>query len=200
MKVSIDCGHGGEDSGATGSFNGLFESHAVLDIGLRLRALLETHVEVQMIREDDTFVSLPERCRMANEWGADIFVSLHLNSATSDASGFEVFTAGYTKSKELAKKVASRHTAAFPEQRDRGIKTAGFYVLVNTNMPAILTEGCFLSNDAENKWVSLEETRQAMGEVIARGIFDYFGIEPSKTELTLEERVDRIEDHLNLNP
>jgi N-acetylmuramoyl-L-alanine amidase len=199
MKVSIDCGHGGQDSGAAGSFNGLFESHAVLDIGLRLRALLETHVEVQMIREDDTFVSLPERCRMANEWGADIFVSLHLNSATSDASGFEIFTAGYTKSKELAKKVASRHTAAFPEQRDRGIKTAGFYVLVNTNMPAILTEGCFLSNEAENKWVSLDETRQAMGEVIAQGILDYFGIESSKPALTLEERVVRIEDQLNLN-
>lgn len=198
-KVSIDCGHGGEDSGATGSFNGLFESHAVLDIGLRLKVLLETFVDVQMIRESDTFVSLPERCRMANEWGADIFVSIHLNSATSDASGFEVFTSGSTKSKALAKRVWSRHTTAFPDQKDRGIKTAGFYVLKHTDMAAILTEGCFLSNDAENQWVSLDETRQAMGEVIALGILDYFGIEPSKTELTLEERVDRIEDHLNLN-
>lgn len=197
-KVTVDCGHGGQDSGATGSFNGLFESHAVLDIGLRLRALLEKHVDVQMVREDDTFVSLPERCRMANEWGADIFISLHLNSATSDASGWEVFTSGSTKSKALAKMVGSRHTASFPDQRDRGIKTAGFYVLVNTDMPAILTEGCFLSNDAENQWVSLDDTRQAMGEAIARGILDYFNIDTDNAEPTLDERITRIENHLNL--
>ena len=198
MKVTIDCGHGGEDSGATGSFNGYFESHAVLDIGLRLRALLVPHLDVQMIREDDTFTSLPERCRMANEWGADIFVSLHLNSATSDASGFEVFTSGSTKSKDLAKKVWSRHTKAFPDQKDRGVKTAGFYVLKHSDMAAVLTESCFLSNDAENQWVSLDETRQQMAEAICQGILDYFNIDTNTPELTIEERVARLEARLGL--
>jgi N-acetylmuramoyl-L-alanine amidase len=199
MKVTIDCGHGGDDSGAQGKFNGYFESHAVLDIGLRLRALLEKHVEVQMIREDDTFVSLPERCRMANEWGADIFVSIHLNSATSDASGFEVFTSGSTKSKDLANKVGWRHAQAFPDQTNRGVKTnSSLYVLRNTSMPAILTEGCFLSNEAENQWVSIPETRQQMAQAICLGILDYFNINPNKPALTLEERVVRIEKHLGL--
>ena len=197
-KVTVDCGHGGQDSGATGKFNGLFESHAVLDIGLRLKVLLEAYVDVQMIRESDTFVSLPERCRMANEWGADIFVSIHLNSATSDASGFEVFTSGSTKSKALAKRVWSRHTTAFPDQKDRGVKQAGFYVLKYSDMGAILTEGCFLSNDKENQWVTLDETRQEMAQAICLGILDYFNIESNKPELTLEERVVRIEDHLEL--
>ena len=198
MKVTIDCGHGGEDSGATGSFNGYFESHAVLDIGLRLRALLVPHLDVQMIREDDTFTSLPERCRMANEWGADIFISLHLNSATSDASGFEVFTSGSTKSKDLAKRVWSSHTKAFPDQKDRGVKTAGFYVLKHTDMAAVLTEGCFLSNDAENQWVSLDETRQQMAEAIGQGILDYFNIDTNTPELTIEERVARLEARLGI--
>ena len=198
MKVTIDAGHGGEDSGATGSLNGYFESHAVLDIALRLRALLERHVEVQMTREDDTFTSLPERCRMANEWGADILVSLHLNSATPDASGFEVFTSGSTKSKDLAKKVWSRHTKAFPDQKDRGVKTAGFYVLKHSDMPAVLTEGCFLSNDAENQWVSLDETRQQMAEAIGQGILDYFNIDTNTPELTIEERVARLEARLGI--
>jgi N-acetylmuramoyl-L-alanine amidase len=198
MKVTIDAGHGGEDSGATGSLNGYFESHAVLDIALRLRALLERHVEVQMTREDDTFTSLPERCRMANEWGADIFVSLHLNSATSDASGFEVFTSGSTKSKDLAKKVWSRHTKAFPDQKDRGVKTAGFYVLKYSDMASILTEGCFLSNDAENQWVSLDETRQQMAQAICLGILDYFNIDTNTPELTIEERVARLEARLGI--
>ena len=198
MKVTIDAGHGGEDSGATGSLNGYFESHAVLDIALRLRALLEKHVEVQMTREDDTFTSLPERCRMANEWGADIFVSLHLNSATSDASGFEVFTSGSTKSKDLAKRVWSRHTKAFPDQKDRGVKTAGFYVLKYSDMAAVLTESCFLSNDAENQWVSLDETRQQMAEAICLGILDYFNIDTNTPELTIEERVARLEARLGI--
>ena len=200
MKVTIDCGHGGEDSGARGNFNGYFESHAVLDIALRLKVLLEPHVEVQMTREDDTFVSLPERCRMANEWGADIFVSIHLNSFTSsDVNGWEVFTSGSTGSKDLANKVGYRHAQAFPDQKNRGVKTNGsLYVLRNTSMPAILTEGCFLSNDKENQWVSLDETRQEMAQAICLGVLDYFNIEPNKPALTLEERVVRIEKHLGL--
>jgi len=199
MKVSLDAGHGGEDSGARGKLNGYFESHAVLDIALRLRALLETHVEVQMTREDDTFISLPERCRMANDWGADIYISIHLNSHTSNAAGWEVFTSGSTKSKDLANKVGWRHAQAFPDQKNRGVKTNGsLYVLRNTSMPAILTEGCFLSNEAENQWVSIPETRQQMAQAICLGVLDYFNIEPNKPELTLEERVVRIEKHLGL--
>jgi len=136
---------------------------------------------------------------MANEWGADAFVSIHLNSATSDASGWEVFTSGSTGSKDLANKVGWRHTTAFPDQKNRGVKTNGsLYVLRNTSMPAILTEGCFLSNDAENKWVSLDETRQEMAQAICLGILDYFNIESNKPALTLEERVVRIEKHLGL--
>ena len=65
-------------------------------------------------------------------------------------------------------------------------------------MPAILTEGCFLSNDKENQWVSLPETRQQMAEAICLGVLDYFGIESNKPALTLEERVVRIENYLNL--
>ena len=65
-------------------------------------------------------------------------------------------------------------------------------------MPAILTEGCFLSNDKENQWVSLDETRQEMAQAIFLGILDYFNIEPNKPELTLEERIIRIENHLGL--
>ena len=200
MKVTVDAGHGGSDSGARGIFNGYFESHAVLDIGLRLRSLLTLHgIEVQMTREDDTFISLPERVRMANDWGADIYISIHLNSHTSNAAGWEVFTSGSTKSRDLANKVGYRHAEAFPNQKNRGVKTNGsFYVLRYTSMPAILTEGCFLSNVAENTWVSIPDTRQQMAQAICLGVLDYFNINPSKPELTLEERVVRIENHLRL--
>ena len=121
MKVTIDCGHGGAGLWSYWKIQrATLRAHAVLDIGLRLTSCYScrTFVDVQMIREERHLcLSLPERCRMANEWGADIFVSIHLNSATSDASGFEVFTSGSTKSKALAKRVWSRHTTAFPDQK-----------------------------------------------------------------------------------
>jgi N-acetylmuramoyl-L-alanine amidase len=136
---------------------------------------------------------------MANDWGSDIYISIHLNSHTSDASGWEVFTSGSTKSRDLANKVGYRHAEAFPQQTNRGVKTnSSLYVLRNTSMPAILTEGCFLSNEAENKWVSIPDTRQQMAQAIFLGILDYFNLQPSKPELTLEQRVERIERELNL--
>ena len=198
-SVCIDCGHGGEDSGAVGVSNGLFESHAVLDIGLIVRDILYSQVDVIMTREDDTFVSLPERSRMANIADVDIFVSLHLNSATNaSASGFEVFTSGSDESVKLAGHVLNAHAQAFACHRNRGVKRERFSVLVNTAMPAVLWEGCFLSNDAEAEWVANDSVRVDMAEAVANGILSYFGMAQTNRELTLEERVVRIEKHLGI--
>ena len=199
-SVCLDCGHGGEDSGAVGVSNGLFESHAVLDIGLIVRDILYSQVDVLMTREDDTFVSLPERSRMANNADVDIFVSLHLNSATNaSASGFEVYTSGSDQSVKLAGHVLNAHAQAFPYQRNRGVKRERFSVLVNTAMPAVLWEGCFLSNH-EAEWVANDSVRVDMAEAVADGILSYFGIaqDDSDQALTLEERVVRIEKHLGI--
>ena len=203
MKVCIDPGHGGEDSGAVGVSNGYFESHGVLDIGLRLRELLLPHMEVMMTRDTDEFVSLSERCQMANEQSVpvDIYVSIHLNSAQTKASGWEVFTSGSTKSVELANKIGYRHAERFPTQKNRGIKRQSFYVLKSTKMPAVLWEGCFLSDPTESDWVTKDETRQEMAEAIAGGVFDFFGIKKNidgTLNLSIGERVAKIERHLGL--
>ena len=201
MKVCIDPGHGGEDSGAVGVSNGYFESHGVLDIGLRLRELLLPQMEVVMTRDVDEFVSLSQRCKLANNdpAGVDLFVSIHLNSADTDASGWEVFTSGSTKSRQLANEIGYMQAVHFPLQKNRGVKQEGFYVLRNTTMPAVLWEGCFLSNYEESKWITLDETRQQMAEAIACGIFEYLGIEQNQNgSLTLEQRVTKIERHLGL--
>lgn len=200
MKVCIDPGHGGEDSGAVGVSNGYFESHGVLDIGLRLRELLLPHMEVMMTRDTDEFVSLSQRCKVANNdpAGVDVFVSIHLNSADTDASGWEVFTSGSTKSRELANDIGYRQAECFPLQKNRGVKQEGFYVLRNTKMPAVLWEGCFLSNYEESKWVTEDDTRQAMAVSICLGVLDYFNITTANQQTTLEERVTKIERHLGL--
>ncbi|MBI5167673.1 MAG: N-acetylmuramoyl-L-alanine amidase [candidate division NC10 bacterium] len=91
--IVIDPGHGGKDSGAVGS-SGLKEKDVVLDIGLRLKRLIEERLpaKVVMTRSEDVFVPLEERTSMANQTKADFFISIHVNAAPrSRAVGFETF-------------------------------------------------------------------------------------------------------------
>ncbi len=90
--VMIDPGHGGFDPG-TSSASGLQEKTLALEIALRLRAALEARgISVAMTRTTDVFIPLAGRTRIANEAGADLFVSIHLNSSPNPAaSGIEVY-------------------------------------------------------------------------------------------------------------
>jgi N-acetylmuramoyl-L-alanine amidase len=91
--IAIDPGHGGRDTGAIGP-NGLQEKDVVLDIGLRLRRLIQERlgIRVVMTRTEDVFVPLEERTAIANRAKADFFVSIHVNAAhRSKAQGFETY-------------------------------------------------------------------------------------------------------------
>ena len=199
MKVCLDAGHGGADVGAISQHNGLHEADAVLDIALRVKELLVPYMDVVMTRDEDVFVPLNERARIANSNECDAYLSIHLNSASSDAKGWEVFSSiGQTQGDRLAKCIASRHSETFPNQKVRGIKEASYYVLRHTAMPACLWEGCFLSDEEEADWVSFSDVRQAMAEALSLGIMDFCEIEKEEAALSLEERVARIEDHLNM--
>lgn len=93
ITVVLDPGHGGHDTGAIGP-SGLMEKEVVLDLGLRLRRLLQDRlgVRVLMTRSEDLFVPLPERAAFANRVKADFFISLHVNGAGQrGAVGFETF-------------------------------------------------------------------------------------------------------------
>ena len=195
-KVCIDPGHGGTDSGCRSDM-GLWESRLVLKIGLMVRDIIAPWCEVLMTREEDEFVSLSERCRMANKWQADIFVSIHLNAATPDAHGWEVFTSGSNGSSMLANNLAAAHAIEFPEQASRGIKQAGFFVIKEKNMPAVLWEGGFLSNPKEAEWIGEQDTQERMADAIAQGIIDNMGLAATQA-LTLEQRIVRIEKFLKI--
>ena len=196
-KVCIDPGHGGSDPGALG-VNGDFESRLVLKVAQMVEAIIAPKCEVLMTRNDDTFVSLSERCRMANKWGADIFVSIHFNSATPDAHGWEVFTSGSTGSRQLASDIAEAHAAEFHDQKERGIKQTGFFVLKETDMPAVLWEGGFISNAKEAEWINQHDTQVRMADALAQGILNHLGLGSEPQALTLEQRVVRIEKFLNI--
>lgn len=89
--IVIDAGHGGDDPGA--SHHGLKEKHLALDISKRLKSRLqEAGLMVVMTRETDTFVPLSRRAAIANQLGADLFVSVHINANRSrGVSGIEVY-------------------------------------------------------------------------------------------------------------
>ncbi len=92
LKVVVDPGHGGDDTGAKGP-KGLEEKDAALALAQDLQAALEkAGFDARLTREDDTFIPLWDRARKANEAGADLFLSLHLNAAKAKAAkGSEVF-------------------------------------------------------------------------------------------------------------
>lgn len=118
LKILLDPGHGGEDLGAIG-FGGLREKDVALRLSRMVRQELQTlgrrtnlSMEVRLTREDDTFVPLRERPEIANNWDADLFVSLHLNSSPSPrVRGFEVYFLNPKSSDAEASRVAKAENA-----------------------------------------------------------------------------------------
>ena len=94
FKVVLDAGHGGHDSGNIG--NGYFEKDIALNIVLEIGKELEKNEDVEVIytRKKDVFLELWERADVANNANADLFVSVHCNAHSSQASGTETFVLG----------------------------------------------------------------------------------------------------------
>ncbi len=173
MKIFIDPGHGGTDPGAVAA-NGMKEATVNLDVSFRLGNIFENRgIQVMYSRTTDIFIPLGERAAMANEWGADYFVSIHCNSsADPQANGTEtLFYKPGTTSEELARDVQTQLVLA-NKQRDRGIKQQNVAVLRLTNMPAVLAELAFISNPKEAELLSTADFRQ----VCAQGIADGFAV------------------------
>jgi len=150
IKVYIDAGHGGSDPGAIGA--GLYEKDANLDIALRLKSKLEANgFDVVMTRTNDAYSTLDQRVNMANNSGADIFLSIHNNAALSQyAHGTETYWCanGVSGSNQFANLVQANLVSQIG-RANRGVKTANFRVIKYTTMAAALVECAFVSNPTE---------------------------------------------------
>ena len=181
IKVFIDAGHGGSDPGAVG--NGLKEKDIVLSIATKLGALLNgREISIKYSRTNDTYLSLEDRARLANAWGADLFVSIHANSATSSVRGTECYThpTANTATKTLSANI-SRSIASKFGIPNRGHKEANFAVLRLSNMPAILVETAFISNSSD---ANLLNTRQDdFANAIFNEILNYFNMSISTSTI-----------------
>ncbi|MEC1260997.1 N-acetylmuramoyl-L-alanine amidase [Bacillus swezeyi] len=149
VKIFIDPGHGGTDPGASG--NGLQEKHLTLQIALALRNILldeYQNVSVQLSRTSDQTVSLTQRTNAANSWGADFYLSIHVNAG--GGTGYEDYIySGVGAPTSTYRNVIHEEILKVVDFRDRGKKTANFHVLRETVMPALLTENGFVDNTSD---------------------------------------------------
>ena len=185
--ITIDAGHGGNDSGAIGP-TGVMEKNVTLRIATRLQSLLEADgATVHMTRTTDTEVSpkhenatdieeLQARCDVANASGSDIFVSIHMDSFTSEAAkgttGY-YYADGAPESQRLADSIRASVVASLGTD-SRGTKTCRFYVVRHTNMPATLVEVAFISNPNEEKLLDSDDGLDKTAKAIEEGIKRYF--------------------------
>ncbi len=154
-QVVIDPGHGGKDVGA--EYGGRFEKNDNLALALLVEEELDKMgVDVVLTRDDDSFVSLEKRCRIANFKRAQLFVSLHRNSA-ADANGVEIWVS--SNSPEVDTELAQSIISGLAEagiSKNRGVKSGyaqgdgDYYVNSHTNMPSCLVELGFISSDEDN--------------------------------------------------
>lgn len=168
--VVIDAGHGGWEPGAgNGSID---EKDITLAISLEVEKLLkEKNIDYYMIRNDDTYISLEDRVKIANEKSCKLFVSIHNNSFT-DSSQSGILTA-YNPYSPNGKKFAEIMQSKISNigMRNRNImQRPNLYVLRHTEMPAILLEIGFISNKKDLKLLTDASFQQKCAQQIVLGI------------------------------
>lgn len=187
-KIVIDAGHGGSDPG-TKSKTGLLEKEINLDIALKLkRHLSMVGVYCVMIRETDRDFSdsggdfatkkrrdLSYRTRIANQSGADLYLSIHANSfPQSIYHGAQTFyKASDPRSKLLAQAIQYHLVKRLGPNRRRA-KAGDYRVLNDTEMPGVMIEVGFLSNPEEAELLKDEGYRDRIAKAIFHGVVDYF--------------------------
>ena len=138
------------------------------------RLQTDRDVEVIQTRPDDEFISLNDRAGMANFYRADLFISIHSNSARGWAEGTETFihpSARGSRSERMARLIEQEYVKAGRESR--GVKTANFAVLRNTRMPAVLTEIGFISNRSEERFMNSRKGQKRLARSISNAFIRY---------------------------
>jgi len=193
--IIIDPGHGGKDLGTVATkpqryqekFLNLTTAYMVKNY------LVQMGYAVELTRTNDVFVSLDKRAEFANEKKPRLFVSIHYNSAPSkDAEGIEIFyylskknPLRSSSSKKLANSILKR-AINNTEAKSRGVKHGDLAVIRETNMPAVLVEGGFLTNANEVLKLKDASYLKKIAWGIAQGIEDY--IEQSQDQLIADKK------------
>ncbi len=176
--VVIDPGHGGTDPGAI-SLNKRNEKDFTLAVALKIQTLLQQdpNIDFVLTRSDDTYPTLPDRVKLANNLHADVFVSIHGNSTTSKVSpsGTEIY---YTRKDSLSfAQVIHNHVVQALGLPDRGIHAKSLHVTRETTMPAVLVEAGYLSNAGDEALMYTDDFQQKLAQAVVDGIKEYLNVQ-----------------------
>ena len=173
MKIAINTGHcPGQDPGAC-SPSGLQEADVAQSISEYIVSILrESGHNALLIQKNELY----DICEKSNDFPAEIFVSIHCNAAeNSEARGTETFAHPHSDNgQKLAGYIQAQIVDAIGTV-DRGVKTENFYVLKNTNCPAVLAECAFISNEQDECILDTESGRYGIATAVCRGINEYIG-------------------------
>ena len=177
--IVLDAGHGGKDSGAVGS-DGSKEKEVVLSVTKKVEALLKAKgAVVYLTRSGDTYPELPDRVKYSTSKNAEMFISIHANSATNtSASGAETFynksnSVNYLEDQLLAKYI-NDEMVKNADMKDRGDKVGDFLVIREQAIPAVLVELGFISNSADRAKLISAKYQNIYAESIYNGIVKYY--------------------------
>ena len=218
--IVVDAGHGGKDPGA--SHHGVIEKDVALKAALTLKQILSKNkrYNVRLTRETDRFIELDDRVKLARDWGADLFISVHADAAANTrARGATVYTLSSKGQRRSEKMVSQKkwvlpvetggdeevsnilgdlvvretksNSAIFADSLHEELAAAGpllrssprsanFYVLLAPDVPAVLLEMGFLTNQADARRVNSARERKKIMQATARAIDEFF----SRQDLT----------------
>ncbi|MDX2107451.1 MAG: N-acetylmuramoyl-L-alanine amidase [Candidatus Melainabacteria bacterium] len=170
--IVLDAGHGGTDPGAQRGITN--EKDITLSVVKYLSEFLKAQgIQVHLTRTDDTFISLQERVDITNRTSPNAFVSVHVNAmeSSNEISGLETYFQT-EQSKELASDIHKNllDTLKVP---DRNIRKAKFYVINRTEVPSVLAEIGFISNQSEREKLISSDYQKQVAEGLAKGIILY---------------------------
>lgn len=169
FTVLIDVAHGGKDNGAV--YENYLEKNISLQIASKLKEVnKDKDITIHLVRDEDKFVTLEERVTAINTLKPDLVLSLHLNMTNNaEKNGMEFYisdkSSAYKKSEEYANKLADH----FNENKfviGGGVRTAGMYILKNSESPAILCELGFLSNEKEREYLTNEKNHEEIATIL----------------------------------
>jgi N-acetylmuramoyl-L-alanine amidase len=174
-RIVLDPGHGGKDGGAVGVKSGIPEKNLTLETAQAVaNALQAAGAKVSLTRDGDEYISLEERVDAARKFGADLFISLHYNSALKSSShGIFSFYYSGKQDMDLARSLQKELVKA-TGLKDMGSQYGDFHVLRENPFPAVLLELGFLSNPGEESVVTAGGYRDRIAKAVVSGVKAYF--------------------------
>ncbi|WP_025697421.1 N-acetylmuramoyl-L-alanine amidase, partial [Paenibacillus forsythiae] len=179
--VVLDAGHGGSQPGAISAAERK-EKDFNLAVIQKAGALLQKDERVTVVftRTEDITLTLQDRVHIAEEAGANLFISLHANAMPKTAANWNMVNGSetyYTRSGSLPlAKVMHAHLVKGTGFKDNGVRAKSLHVTRETTMPAVLLEAGYLTNTTEESSLFTGDLQDALAREIAAGIIEYLGI------------------------